>query len=258
MIEDLRQSVALATHGDLFLRTSVQPPELFAEHPVFDYVHELEFHRPGIAVFPRQVFRGTRPWYMYLRDRGAREMTAATWGANWGLPQHIAAAFMGASQCGVQVRYRRSCELWVPRADLRSVVFRRHWRLRPVRIVPFAEADREVQDVLDEVIMFTRMADWRGWHEYYSDALALRRGCTPLEDDSLDLLPETGYSENARLLLACVSKAWAFGGMGSWNDASFGQEYIEDKYNELTPRMFSAFLAAFSSATEAREEPGQR
>lgn len=66
-----------------------------------------------------------------------------------------------------------------------------------------------------------------------------------------DMLPQTGYSVEARQLLAMATRSWVFGGMGSWNDVGFGDPDVQAEYEEITSRLYGAVVDAIRAATKA-------
>lgn len=81
MNADLAQTVALAAHGDAWLRVGGPAPELFPDHSAFRHVRRLAFVRSEPPVFSQRRDRdpATAPWYQDLRDRGASALQMATW-----------------------------------------------------------------------------------------------------------------------------------------------------------------------------------
>ena len=52
-----------------------------------------------------------------------------------------------------------------------------------------------------------------------------------------------------------ATRAWVFGGMGSWNDLVFAARTEEDEYNRLSAKLYLAVLGAFVAAVNADLEP---
>ena len=55
-----------------------------------------------------------------------------------------------------------------------------------------------------------------------------------------DLLPDTGFSLEARQILASAAQADVFGGMGSWNDMGFEQVDTQREYKKVTKELYEA------------------
>jgi hypothetical protein len=162
-------------------------------------------------------------------------------------------AFAGYALWGVQAIYEGSWELWAPECSGYTAIDRCHPIDAPLRMPPFDEADRQLRKALEAAIGFTRKAEGDFGVTYFTDALALRDARQPEIPDYPEFLPELGCSAEARRLLACASKAWVFGGMGSWNDLGFDDPELKAEYERLTPRLFDAVLNAIAAAPNAGE-----
>jgi hypothetical protein len=59
----------------------------------------------------------------------------------------------------------------------------------------------------------------------------------------------------ARQLVAAATRAWVFGGMGSWNDVWFANPALVQRYKALTPALFEAVLSAIVDGANAGVVP---
>jgi hypothetical protein len=66
-----------------------------------------------------------------------------------------------------------------------------------------------------------------------------------------EMLPAVGYPAAARQLLAMASRAWVFGGMGSWNDVGFGDPATADEYRRVSDRLYGTCVDAIRDAANA-------
>jgi hypothetical protein len=56
------------------------------------------------------------------------------------------------------------------------------------------------------------------WAERFQKAIDLTDAFDPQPPYHPDMLPTSGFTPDARRLLAVATQSWVFGGMGSWND----------------------------------------
>jgi beta-lactamase superfamily II metal-dependent hydrolase len=63
-----------------------------------------------------------------------------------------------------------------------------------------------------------------------------------------DLISIENYDLQNRQLLLSASKAFVFGGMGSWNDMGFENEETNKKYNELSTELYNTMNQAIVCA----------
>lgn len=103
---------------------------------------------------------------------------------------------------------------------------------------------------LDDAIAFTDSNDM-GFREIFLEAKKALNDQSPMRDFYLgDIISEGLLSLSDLQLFSCATKAWVFGGMGSWNDAVFvGAK--EDAYAELSDRLFWAIIDGLVLAINA-------
>jgi len=256
MSGSLAQIVALAAYGNAWLRTDGDPPELYPGHSAFQHVRKLEFARPRTwGPFHSQGrWTSTGAWYADLRRRGVRAFRLVPWaGQHPDLPDHIAVAFAGGAPCALAVVCERAEEWWAAgwRHEQGAWSVAYHCEAAPYASGaswPLETADRQLQDALREAIGFAEQARQGLWVDWFASALALREAPDPTIPYYPDLLPERGYSIEAKRTLACASQAWVFAGMGSWNDLGFADAEEQAEYDRITPKLFKAVLAATAAA----------
>ena len=247
------QVVALAAHGDAWLRTGGTAPELFPGHSTFHHTRRVAFawSEPFAFLRRRDPQSATGAWYTRMRDRGASALKVATWRQQGALADHVGVAFQGYTLWGVLAAYEGSWQLWVPESSGYSVIYRCRAITAPPAMVRFDEADSQLQTALEAATRFARQAGQDSWVKGFAEAIALREAPDPKPPYHPDLLPEQGYSPEARRLLACAVRAWVFGGMGSWNDLVFRDAALETEYERVTPWLFGAVLDAIAAAANA-------
>ncbi len=65
------------------------------------------------------------------------------------------------------------------------------------------------------------------------------------------MVPAAGYSLDARQLLAMASRAWVFGGMGSWNDIGFTDAARNEEYRRVSQELYRAVTDAIRDAANS-------
>src|SRR2546430_1039332 len=120
---------------------------------------------------------------------------------------------------------------------------------------------RPLRDAKDELEVAVRRAegfssevqeDW--FSEQFRKALTLLQSDQPVPPYHPDMLPEKGYTIDARRLLAAAAASWVFGGMGSFNDLGFRERGINREYHQVADRLFSAVLDAILSAVNSNQD----
>ena len=72
----------------------------------------------------------------------------------------------------------------------------------------------------------------------------------PIPRDNEDTTPEA-WPAQARQLIAMASRAWVFGGMGSWNDLGFSDGAQQAQYEELSRLLFANVIYACLAAVNS-------
>lgn len=266
---ELAQVAALVAYCEAYLQAEpdTPAPELSPSHSTFQYIHDLAFARKErrFAVIPIHavVARATGAWCWDLRVRGAAHVRLWVAAAARDLPAHIAAAFSGGGTWGIQVELTGSLELWTPRwvARHRGHPENRIWSVTYVGQqldAPLVQenpgpghATAELRKALHYAREFAARTSHGGWGDLFDEAACTLEQEAPEIPYHPDLIPSTLDAPVARRLLAAASKAWVFGGMGSWNDAYFEAPDQQREYESVTSRLYAAVLGAVAAATNS-------
>ena len=259
MSGDLAQIVALAAYGNAWLGTDEAPPELYPGHSVFQHVRRLVFAGPRAwcGLGRRGRWTSTAGWYADLRRRGARAFRLEPWPRQHPeLPDHIAVAFAGGAPCALGVEYEGGCEWWAAQWRREQLAWSVEYDCGVLAgLAPAAASLEEVggrlREAIEEAVRFAEKAQQGGWVQWLGEALSLLGSPDPVIPYHPDLLPDRGYSLEARRALACACKAWVFGGMGSWNDLVFADAAQQAEYDRVTPRLFQAVLRCIATAASS-------
>ncbi|MGY6499848.1 MAG: hypothetical protein ACXIVQ_02975 [Acidimicrobiales bacterium] len=96
------------------------------------------------------------------------------------------------------------------------------------------------------------LQSFAGW---FDDALEMASSTEPTAPYHPDMMPAVGYSIEARRLLSMATRAWVFGGMGSWNDVGFSDRETHERYRAISERLYRAVIDAVRDAANAFERP---
>ena len=89
-----------------------------------------------------------------------------------------------------------------------------------------------------------RRAGQPDWATQLDEAIDTDDDRPPYQPDMMD----PTFPREARRLIAKASRAWVFGGMGSWNDLGFEDETKRTEHAEISRLLFATVLQACLAA----------
>lgn len=243
---ELAQLIAVAAHGSAWLagRTGEEPPDLEGGNSTFEYVHSVRFELPGRLLRAPTVSSSVADWLLAARQRGAGRLWLAT---PSGQPQAIVAS-------STKGPIESWTSTWVvgdedaPEHRIWDVTYRGQ---RDPKVVlstsNVVEATDELATALRRTAAFARDHDLDEWAAVFEAALGMEHAPDPQPPYHPDMFPSTAFGRPSRRLLAMATRAFVFGGMGSWNDLAF--EGADAKgYIAISGALYAAVLSAFGAA----------
>jgi hypothetical protein len=201
-------------------------------------------------------------WCTHLLETGVRSVSLRVWASGGRLPDHVASAFAGGGNWGIDTSRGRSTSLWTARwsPDRRNDPDRRIWSIAyhastmpslATTEEPVEAASARLREALGDADRFARERELPDWASGFAEA-ALRLSTEPVTYSyHPDMLPRVGYGIGARQLLAAAERAWVFGGMGSWNDLGFSGPEQTARYEAVTEALYRAVTAAVAAAVDS-------
>lgn len=264
---ELAQLIWLAAHGTRFLRSGELPPD---SSSVFQYVRAIRFDAPRRRRL-RAPERADGPiaWLTQLRDAGVKHLGLDALGqldrSDPGpLPDHFSVAFVGGLGASLAALGPQRAERWKAVWSVKSgdrPADNRIWyveysgnadeRCRGLEHpTPDAALDSLLRS-LESAKLFASTHRLSPWTEFFADALQLAEQELPDIPYHADLLPQD-TDPLRRRTLAAASKAYVFGGMGSWNDMVFDGE-AADEYASVTASLFQGVMTAVDAVANGFE-----
>jgi hypothetical protein len=248
---ELAEVICLATHGTNWLANEAPMPSAFERvNSTFQFVGSTQFVLAKSGRLGRSEQASTvGEWIANSRAAKASRIWLVIPGIPSGADQHSLAAFANAGQWGLAVQARKGTQVWRATwtvAD-RDAPDRRIWAVRydGTRVSSFAPQRPDLRQAQDQLVRalgairdFAEGQPELGtWVDWFSRAL----GGDEIAYHS-DMLPDQ-LAGDARQLIAMASRAWVFGGMGSWNDIWIDGD--AERYQRLTRGLYDAVLTAF-------------
>lgn len=266
---DLAQRIALVTHGNAALASSVE--DQIDDNSTLQHVRTITFAFTPRRRLARSITNVGRvsDWFEQLAARGVRRLELDCIGrATAGkepLPEHIAAGFAGGERSPIVARRDRSTEVWRAMWELAPgdrPADSRIWEVRydgeelrstvSLSHPSVPDASRQLSATLLEVEQFARSNDVDFWPGWLAGARELLTNEAPEIPYHPDLVPRD-VDLSRRRLIAGATKAYVFGGMGSWNDIGFTDSAVQERYEILTALLYRSVMIAVDAATNAAD-----
>ena len=261
---ELAQVTALVAHGNFFLDGGEAD---FSANSTFQFVSAVKFarYKSNQDSMGMNVAGSVSDWLTFLRSIKATRLWNIAFG--WqrkDLPEHIAASFSGSVPMAIQADLPNGFELWYPQwktgghekrpwlVEYRGLMFPNSY-IRPVQKMGLLKA--ELRQAVSQAENFAKRPDVNAdsWAAVFTKSLELLDSSAPAAPYHPDLLPVSGYSLEARQVLASAVQAYVFGGMGSWNDMGFTDPQTRQEYEKVTSEMYETVKRAIIMAANSYE-----
>lgn len=266
----IANAVAIVCAGNRFLHGG-DIGAFWPEAPVFNFMRLVEFRHPPtsgkdtddyplVASDPMEWFESLKP-----RCRGLRlHQSAPARGPNQQLdvPDRMLAGFVGGGQRWlIEAAGETESELWEPfhRIGDRNDPQRRIWKCTHIMqgLAPRLELDADVMKLDDAVARFrkalvpietyARDEKFDNFADIFNEAIAAIDSGKPLIEGDDPMATYTGFSDRQAAIFEACSRAWVFGGMGSWNDLGGGERY--DRVSQALYDSLNDCIAAVANST---------
>lgn len=268
---NIASAVAIVCAGNQYL-AGKDIEGFWPDAPVFNFLKLVEFrHQPAsgkdtddhplIASDPMEWFETLKPWARGLR----LHQVAPTRGPDQQIdaPDRMLAGFVGGGQRWfIEAAGEKESEIWEPfhRLGDRNDPQRRIWKCTHIMLskAPRHEFDADASLKLDVAVESFRKALVRietyardekqdNWADIFNEATAVIDAGKPSIEQG-DMARFTGFSDQQAAIFEACSRAWVFGGMGSWNDVGgTGERY--DRVSQALYDTLNACIAALANST---------
>jgi hypothetical protein len=264
----LAQLITLAAHGSAWLagRTGEQPPELKSTNSTFQYVREIRFELGGSLLGKAVVANDVPGWLQAMRRRGATRLWLAIPDVGTATSDRKVRAFLGPRTWFlVATHHDRPTEVWRANWTVgdREALDRRIWDVEyrghrtskvDVAHVNPADAMSRLVGAIENAQAFASSQDLDDRAAVFGAALQLGQAADPIPPFHPDMFPVAAFGRSARHLLAMATRAYVFGGMGSWNDLAMPSPSATDSYEQISAELHAAVLTSFVAAVNGSIE----
>ena len=268
----LAQLVALTAYGNNYLAYDHVPADFYPGNSTFRFCRKvdfIEFHKPLFSKSLKETIVAPAPpeWFKYLKKDGCRKLRLYFQGSNdqTGTKEYKRAGMLGGGGTWyIEAVYKGYSNFWSvrwqlgdPKAADQKVWTVSYGRTSTRQKTLNIQLDQnrvraQLYDTLRELTEFTTKPNLETWRKQFESAIAILESDEPNEQYyHKDLIPVSNYSITAKQLLFAAGHAWAFGGMGSWNDLSFSSKEDNDLYEKLSGQLYYTIIEAVISAVNS-------
>lgn len=259
---ELAQIISLVAHGNLLLHGGEVD---LSENSTFQYVSSVKFARyksnqdkQGV-----EVATSVSDWLAFLRSiKTTRLWNIAFAWQRKDIPEHVAVSFSGGVPTAIQADLPNGFELWYPQwktggqeqkpwlVEYRSLMFPNSHAL-PVQ--KMSAVKNQLRQAVSQAEKFAKRSDVNAdyWAAWFSKSLEALDSTNPEVPFHPDMLPSSGFSLEARQVLASGVQSYVFGGMGSWNDMGFEKPEVHKEYERITKELYEAVKFAIAMASNS-------
>ena len=258
MVGTLAQLIALVSHGNAFLADGYDLRNFYPSNSTFQFCNEISFVdvKKFYRVKEKEIAATPDHWFAYLKESNCRRLSL--WCAptsNPQLPDHISVAFVGGGgDWYIRSGFINHADYWLGRWEVtdQNAPDNRIWKVTYVKVsakqkLPnlqvgdLSARKAKLEGVLKEIGAFALKHDLHLFATCFQNGLEALSSDDPIAlTDHKDLLPGTGYTLEAKQLIAAASQAWVLGGMGSWNDLGFADQMEHKEYERLSEELYAA------------------
>jgi len=265
----IAQAAALAIFGNDILR-GYSRENFWPASTVFKFCKAVRFvalsseaTRPTESPFAEDPMQ----WITRLRQEGTTRLHIHAFAHDDpGINDRMSVGFVGGGgRWLIETQQARVSDLWQarwqslnkddPDRKIWDVAYFRidHGRPHiPLQTRSITALRQDLMMVLSKIEAFAARQKLEHFAGTFRKATGLLSSDHPLSETyHSDLAPTPAIPLEAKQLLAAVQAAWVFGGMGSWNDLSFGTGRDGNEYDQISRDLYAAVLTALVAATNA-------
>lgn len=275
MTGTIAQQIALISYGNEYLSSGTIYPNFYSKNSTFQYcnsVRFLEFKRPLLGSKPKEnvLTKSSEEWFKLLKQSGCKNLRLYYKHSdrNSQAPDHQLAGFVGGGGTWmIEAVHNDKSYFWAnrwevtkendPNKKIWSVDYAivassknaqdTHYNLEDIRT--------ELESNISKVALFASNNNLSFWADFFSKSLKKLGSEKPNEDFyHTDLIINDNYGLAVQQLLFAAGSAWAFGGMGSWNDAWFENKETYKEYENLTAKLYDIVCQAIVAATNSQKQ----
>jgi hypothetical protein len=265
---EIAQSLSLVAYANAFLQN--QDVVFDLNHSTAQFCKCIEFIEipEGVNTLKERIIIAEDPqsWFNLLRKLGVERVVLHYLSTrNDGFSDRLSSAFAGGGgRWIIEAIKGDTSDLWESQWKTEGwktgfgsenriwevfyILFASDWNRLDYNLPTLDDAYIKLKEALVEVNDFAKE-----WASEFSQYFQLAIKCLSSDDPIGEGLPE-GIELKAQQLIRASYRGWVFGGMGSWNDLGFEEDSIEDRYDEVSDKLYNSICVALVVAVNSASE----
>ena len=254
MTGTLVQIITITSFGNEFLKNG-KLTDYYPQNSSFqfcDFVDFREIQKKNFFSSKKEVVMAKNPieWFENLKKSGCEKLRLfhQTEKEN----EHQMAGFSGGGgNWFIETVYPNHSDFWLGNWNHDKELIEKPWQVtyrkavekQPTRNQKFEliTARTALHNILERITDFAFKETNENWGTIFENAKKTLHSESPETNFyHNDLIKKENYDLQNRQLLLGASKAFVFGGMGSWNDMGFENDETNTIYNELSSELYNS------------------
>jgi hypothetical protein len=258
MSGSLAQLIALISFGNAFLMMH-NVKDLGLENSTFKYCNSVTFFGAKNGGNQVVVAKNIQGWFAYLKENKCKKMKLfyKPSGENKIVTERETTGFIdGGGVWMIEAVYSTYSDYWIADEQVTNEHSKdnRIWSVKytlalshqlPSRpTVSLNEANANLTLSLNKIAAFASKHKLSYWTKVFEKAKQNLVSAHPTVDYYKDFIIEKNHPLPSQQVLFSASRAWVFGGMGSWNDMAFDEASVNETYNKLSDSLYHSVIQA--------------
>ncbi|MHA7944873.1 hypothetical protein ACJOV8_017480 [Formosa sp. 3Alg 14/1] len=258
----LAQIITITSFGNEYLKNG-KLTDFYPQNSTFqhcDYVDFREMKKKNIFSSKKEITVSKNPieWFEYLKSKNCKKLRLFYQTVKE--DDHKMAGFVGGGgNWFIETINSTHSDFWISRWNHDKNLTEKPWQVtygkaiekRPIinQQLDLIQTRENLKTCLEKITEFAYKETTENWGKIFETARETLENESPESDFyHNDLIIWNNYDLQNRQLLMSASKAFVFGGMGSWNDMWFDKKEIEEKYNELSSELYDTMMKSITCA----------
>lgn len=256
----LAQIIAITSFGNEYLKSGTLTG-FFPQNSSFqhcDIVDFRELKKKSIFSSKKEITVSKNPmeWFEYLKSKDCKKLRLYYHTVKE--EDHKMVGFVGGGgNWYIETIYSTHSDFWVSRWHYDAQLIEKPWQVtygkaienRPTinQQLDSIQTKGHLKTCLEKITDFAYKETTENWGKLFETAKNTLESENPESNFyHNDLICWKNYNLENRQLLMSASKAFVFGGMGSWNDMGFEHKEIDKTYNELSANLYKSMMESIT------------